>query len=532
MTENPAAKQPGTPLPEEESTREDLNNAVAHGIAADPVLSVQATIAEEAKLQKAASEAADFIASRQRENAGAGSGEQTLTVQEAVALAPAAAYVTATPTTAEIYQPATRRPAQFAADHAATVSPASAAQTAVESAAPTVASLPPAAPVLGARSEATPLGSRQAERAEFTQPVRAQQSAVSAEQVEAPLETGAEMYSASARESTQEQGLPTASQNNGVETPGAQLIGDTQASAGAAASGLQPVTLPPAPVAAPKVAPVFTPQQPVPAPVLPPVSAPQQSVPAPVAAPVAAPQQSQSAATRAYTTVDFTDAQAPLTPPSAAAAPQTPDVAPLASEYEHDNPMADFYTQVPMQPEVKGNRGVGVAISLLATLVFGVLYAGAIALLQLQYYPLETVLTDGLLPYLMSPGYIAAVAGFWLSLSLLVLIVGRAGWWAYVLGGFLVALFVWAATTAGFIFEPKLAGNHEVALRRLLALERESLTALAGIALAVRVFIAAVIAREVTVWFGAWIGARGRKMTEYNRAASAEYEALLAEAER
>ena len=41
--------------------------------------------------------------------------------------------------------------------------------------------------------------------------------------------------------------------------------------------------------------------------------------------------------------------------------------------------------------------------------------------------------------------------------------------------------------------------------------------------------IADVIAREVTVWFGAWIGSRGRKVARKNAAAVAEYEIALAE---
>jgi hypothetical protein len=40
---------------------------------------------------------------------------------------------------------------------------------------------------------------------------------------------------------------------------------------------------------------------------------------------------------------------------------------------------------------------------------------------------------------------------------------------------------------------------------------------------------AAVIAREVPIWFGAWISRRGRGVTSRNLAARTEYERVLAE---
>ncbi len=43
------------------------------------------------------------------------------------------------------------------------------------------------------------------------------------------------------------------------------------------------------------------------------------------------------------------------------------------------------------------------------------------------------------------------------------------------------------------------------------------------------VVAAVLVAREVTVWFGAWIGTRGRRITRANADAIAEYEAALAE---
>ena len=143
-----------------------------------------------------------------------------------------------------------------------------------------------------------------------------------------------------------------------------------------------------------------------------------------------------------------------------------------------------------------------------------------IALGLAPHYPPSTFVNEGLLPHVTSLGFIAATAGFFVAMVLLVLIVGRAGWWAYVLGGFWVAALVLAAATVGYGYSPQITGlTFNWQLSTLLA------TATIPQALA-----AALVAREVSVWFGAWIGARGRKMTARNRADQEEYEKAVAEA--
>ena len=49
--------------------------------------------------------------------------------------------------------------------------------------------------------------------------------------------------------------------------------------------------------------------------------------------------------------------------------------------------------------------------------------------------------------------------------------------------------------------------------------------------LSIPTIAAALVAREATIWFGAWIGARGRKLKARNAEALAEYEVALAEAQ-
>lgn len=191
-----------------------------------------------------------------------------------------------------------------------------------------------------------------------------------------------------------------------------------------------------------------------------------------------------------------------------------------------DHPMAGFYTQTPMPPEAKGNRGAGVLISLLATMVFaGLLSVVMLAEFGVTIKPARAV--DLLFGANLHWVFFAAVGTFIASLVLLVLIVGRAGWWAYVLGGFVVGALVWLATTLSY------AAVSEGIRRTLGDLPTQSPESfgalLAQYGLSLYAIAAGVLAREVTVWFGAWIGARGRKMKARNAAAMTEYEEALAE---
>ena len=186
---------------------------------------------------------------------------------------------------------------------------------------------------------------------------------------------------------------------------------------------------------------------------------------------------------------------------------------------DRQHPMAPLYLQAPAEPEPAGNRLAGILISLVATVAFALVYAGILAAGLAPHHPRSTFLDEGLLPHLTSWGFIAATAGFFIGMVLLVLIVGRAGWWAYVLGGFWVAVIVAAAATLGYRFSTDLTGlSSSWDLRSLYATVTLP-----------QVIAAALVAREVTVWFGAWIGARGRKVTARNREAQAEYEIALEE---
>ncbi|MGK0716371.1 hypothetical protein ACR5KS_09990 [Leucobacter sp. W1153] len=207
----------------------------------------------------------------------------------------------------------------------------------------------------------------------------------------------------------------------------------------------------------------------------------------------------------------------------AASAPTAADLGPARDgeiRISSDHPMAALYMQTPMPPEIKGNRGAGILIALLASVGFALVFAGVIALIAAPSYPPSTFLAEGLLPALLTWSYLGSVLAFFVGLAFLVLISGRAGWWAYVIGGFFVGLIVFVAAFFGMVIDT--GEEFRSSVSDLLA-ARLRMSAL------IVAIIAAVIAREVTVWFGAWIGSRGRKVARKNAAAVAEYEIALAE---
>ncbi|MFU8945970.1 hypothetical protein ACLRGF_04470 [Mycetocola zhadangensis] len=171
-----------------------------------------------------------------------------------------------------------------------------------------------------------------------------------------------------------------------------------------------------------------------------------------------------------------------------------------------------IYVQAPSKPKPKSNRGFGIAVSLLATLVFAVLYAGILALILVANNGGVDLVGD----VLARAPYWIPVIFFFLAMALLVAVVNRGGWWAYVLGGFVVAAIVYASYLGGVLINVA----NTITPNQIADTLRQALLSPAAI-------ISFLVAREVPIWFGAWIASRGRKVRERNAEAQAEYERVL-----
>ena len=263
------------------------------------------------------------------------------------------------------------------------------------------------------------------------------------------------------------------------------------------------------PVAADSVAP--TPEAPAepelvePAPVAEP--APQPTTQLPTAPPTAHGQQPEPA-------VD--PAPAAETAPAANPAPAAADPDP-ATEPAADTTAAPqvVYVDAPQRPKMRGTRGVGLAVVLLSTGVFAVLYALATIALALALRP-EGL--NGFASYLASAPFFVPVLVFAGAHLLLVIVANRAGWWIHVLGGFLVAVIVWVSFLGAALIAAGAIGATEAQQQSVIL---QQLVNPLGI-------IAAVLAREIPIWVGGIVARRGRTQTARNAEAQAAYERDLA----
>ena len=163
------------------------------------------------------------------------------------------------------------------------------------------------------------------------------------------------------------------------------------------------------------------------------------------------------------------------------------------------------YVQAPLPPRVRGNRVVGVLLALVGTVVFAAVYAGAATIPLLIRFAVQG----------FSPAFSAFVqnAIFWIPIMMfalgfivLTVILNRAGWWAHVIGSLLVALFVYFVSIGLLL----LVGN-VVSLTPAQA--NSAFGALASNPL---IIAAALVAREVSIWIGLAIAARGRRVRVRN----------------
>ncbi|WP_394770571.1 hypothetical protein [Lacisediminihabitans sp.] len=195
-----------------------------------------------------------------------------------------------------------------------------------------------------------------------------------------------------------------------------------------------------------------------------------------------------------------------------AAEPVT-EVAPEPTTVVATPPAQTIYVTAPVEPRKKGNRGFGVLIGLLSTVIFAALYALVVALIETARTGVSSFNFLGAIEF-----YVPALF-FLLGFIILALLANRANWWAYILGSLFVGLLVYFGTVGTGL----LVGG--------IVLETPSgATRLFGQALTNPLVIAAaLLAREVTLWAGAGISARGRRVKVRNVESRAAFDREAAE---
>ena len=175
------------------------------------------------------------------------------------------------------------------------------------------------------------------------------------------------------------------------------------------------------------------------------------------------------------------------------------------------------YVTAPIPPKKKGNRGMGILLSILAAIVFGAVYLGVAALLILFVKP--GGVTDAISTFVVGPVFYLPAAIFLVLMILWVLLVNRAGWSAWVIGSLIIAAITYFASIGALLL---MAGGFGLTADDAIMKFREWAVNPAIIA-------AALLAREVAIWFGAVIAARGRRVRARNEVARDEFEREEAE---
>lgn len=210
--------------------------------------------------------------------------------------------------------------------------------------------------------------------------------------------------------------------------------------------------------------------------------------------------------------------------PAAAAVAPTVAAAPVAAASAADVDATrqvgaqPIFVQAPEAPRPRGNRGAAGAIGLLATLAFAVLYLAAILGLGLLTGRVETAdLADAALAALTTWELWVPTAAFFFGFWFLGAIINRGGWAHWVVWGLLVGVVSWGGYLLAALFA---APFWMLSARQGLDLIEQSVLAPLAI-------VAFVLGRELTIWFGAWVARRGRRVTEINDEAQREYERTL-----
>ncbi|MET4780455.1 hypothetical protein [Glaciihabitans sp. UYNi722] len=171
-------------------------------------------------------------------------------------------------------------------------------------------------------------------------------------------------------------------------------------------------------------------------------------------------------------------------------------------------PSQTVYVAAPNPPRKQGNRGIGILLALAATVVFGVLFAVAVALIRAVRTGVFSFTFVG------SQTFYVPVLFFLVGFVVLVLIANRASWWAYILGSLFVGAFVYFGTVGTLLLT---GGALSQTPDQAAAAYNELLTD-------PYIITAALLAREVAVWMGTGISARGRRVKQRNADAREAYE--------
>lgn len=208
--------------------------------------------------------------------------------------------------------------------------------------------------------------------------------------------------------------------------------------------------------------------------------------------------------------VPVTSSEPAVAPAAVAAAAAAP-----AATYPAQQPI---FVQAPEAPRPRGNRGAAGAIGLVAAAAFAVLYLAVwFSTDLLSKKAAFTGILDWLGTALTTWTLWVPVVVFFLAFWLLGAIINRGRWGLWVVLGLLVGFVAYGGYLLGVVCQAPFWMVTATEARRLVETHLFSPLAIASF----------ILARELTIWFGAWVAARGRRVTLQNLEAQREYERAL-----
>ncbi|MEO8529211.1 MAG: hypothetical protein ABI435_09040 [Pseudolysinimonas sp.] len=171
------------------------------------------------------------------------------------------------------------------------------------------------------------------------------------------------------------------------------------------------------------------------------------------------------------------------------------------------------YVDAPIPPKEHSNRVVGSLLALVGTVLFAVIYA-ALAAVVINFFVAEPFRSAGFGAFIRDAAFWVPVLFFAIGFVLVVILLNRAGWWLHVVGSLLVAIIVYFGSIGVLLL---LNGFGAGGL------------SFAYFATSPTVIAAALVAREVSIWVGFLIAARGTRVKARNKAARAEFDTEQAE---
>jgi hypothetical protein len=177
-----------------------------------------------------------------------------------------------------------------------------------------------------------------------------------------------------------------------------------------------------------------------------------------------------------------------------------------------------IFVQAPEAPRARGNRAAAGAIGLLAAVSFAVLYLAAWLGIGLLTGDIATDgIIDAITTALMSWVFWVPTVLFFIGFWLLGAIINRGRWAHWVIFGIFVGALSWFGYILGLMFQEPF----------WMLTPTEGVELIRDNMFAPLAVVAFLLGRELTIWFGAWASARGKRVTELNTEAMREYERTL-----